>query len=175
MTEVRPTRVGLGLRDAIAHGPDKHLDGDSQTVTIGCTMPEGLYLRARSAGIVFSRLLQRAAEAELGGSDMAKIEAELEYHAEQTRILSAAKEQLAAKKKAEEEVMASKQARLDAIQSLADMFYSLGRERERRTPNLAWLKGRIQMAPALRGSTPEEILALILEAGGPREGPGGAP
>jgi hypothetical protein len=175
MTEAHPTRVGPGLKNRlVAHGPEKRL-GAHRTVTVSCTMPESLFLRGRESGLVFSRILQLAVEAELGGSDLARIDAELEALEEQRRILHAAREQIAARKQEEEAAAARKQSRLDAIQSLADMFYSQGRAQLRRAYNLAWLQGRIQIVPALHGSTPEEILALILEMGGPREGAGNPP
>jgi post-segregation antitoxin (ccd killing protein) len=178
MTEAKPTRVGPGLRESVrepvAHGPEKRL-GAHRTVTVSCTMPESLYVRARETGLVFSRILQLAVEAELGGSDLARIDAELEALAEQTRILRAAREQMVARKQEEEVEAERRQARLNAIQGLADTFYSQGRAQLRRAYNLAWLQGRIQIAPALHGSTPEEILGLILEMGGPREGGGETP
>ena len=162
--EAEPTRVGYlpTVRDSVAHGPEKRLAREGRMVTVSCTMPEGLFARGRSAGIVFSRLLQRATEAELGGSDLARIESEIAHHLEQARILSATKEQLLAKKQAEEEAAAGKRARLDAINAIADMFYTTGREKERRVYNLAWLEGRINATPALRGTAPEELLSLIL-------------
>ena len=63
-------------------------------VTVSCTMPKALFLRGRAAGLVFSQVLQSAIRAELGETELDKIELQLAEHAQRVRILSAAKARL---------------------------------------------------------------------------------
>ncbi|MGA9839409.1 MAG: hypothetical protein WBE40_05010 [Thermoplasmata archaeon] len=115
--------------------------------------------------MVLSRVLREALDRLRGGSDLTKIEAELRSHQEHVRILEAARDHLLETQRLEEAARATEQARLNALRAVADAFYANGRdgpEQFGKGHNLNWLKARIAGAPPLRGSSPEDVLGLIL-------------
>lgn len=80
-----------------------HTEGGHRFVTLNCTMPEALFHRGRAAGLVFSRVLQSAVRAELGETELDKIELQLAEHSQRVRILSAAKARLLSLREEERE------------------------------------------------------------------------
>jgi hypothetical protein len=136
-----------------------------ESVVVSVTIPVTLLRWARESNIVLSRVLREALDKLRGGSDLAKVKAELRFHQEQVRILEAARERLFEERRSEEAAQAAARARLEAIRRVADVFYANGRDDVRqfgRTHNLNWLKARIADSPSLRGTRPEEILSLVL-------------
>jgi hypothetical protein len=176
-----PTRVDPGspraLSATVAHGPERRWEKVGESVVVSVTIPVTLLRWARETDVVLSRVLRDALDKLRGGSDLAKVEAELRSHQEQVRILEAARDRLLETRRNEEAARSSEQARLDALRSVADAYYALGRDDPRqfgRVHNLNWLKARTAAAPALRGTRPEEVLSLVLALHGdyrPEEGP----
>ena len=176
-----PTRVDPGsprtLSATVAHGPERRWEKVGETVVVSVTIPVTLLRWARETDVVLSRVLRDALDKLRGGSDLAKVEAELRSHQEQVRILEAARDRLLETRRNEEAARSAEQARLDVLQSVADAFYALGRDDPRqfgKVHNLNWLKARVADSPALRGSRPEEVLSLVLalrKSYRPEEGP----
>jgi hypothetical protein len=176
-----PTRVDPASRRTlsanVAHGPERRWEKVGETVVVSVTIPVTLLRWAREADVVLSRVLRESLDKLRGGSDLARVEAELRSHQEQVRILEAARDRLLETHRIEEDARAAEHARLDALRSVADAFYALGRDDPRqfgKVHNLNWLKARMADSPALRGSRPEEVLGLVLALRmdyGPEEGP----
>ncbi|MGP8077184.1 MAG: hypothetical protein ACLP78_00710 [Thermoplasmata archaeon] len=164
-----PTRVDPGslrtLSATVAHGPERRWEKVGETVVVSVTIPVTLLRWARESDVVLSRVLREALDRLRGGSDLARVEAELRSHQEQVRILEAARDRLCETKRLEEAARTTEQARLNALRAVADSFYANERDNPRqfgKVHNLNWLKARIADSPALRGSRPEETLGLIL-------------
>ncbi len=168
--EAVPTRVDHGsprtLSATVAHGPERRWEKVGENVVVSVTIPVTLLRWARETDVVLSRVLREALDRLRGGSDLTRIESELRSHQEQVRILEAARDRLLETQRLEEAARASEQVRLNALRAVADAFYANGRDDPRqfgKVHNLNWLKGRIDGAPALRGSRPEEVLRLVLD------------
>jgi len=164
-----PTRVApgsaVGLSGVVAHGPERKWGKVGESVVVSVTIPVTLLRWARESDVVLSRVLREALDRLRGGSDLAKVEAELRSHQEQVRILEAARDRLLESRRIEEEARATERARLEVLRSIADAFYANGRDDPRqfgKIHNLNWLKGRIADSPHLRGSRPEDVLGLLL-------------
>ncbi|MGI0129948.1 MAG: hypothetical protein ACREDE_09615 [Thermoplasmata archaeon] len=116
--------------------------------------------------MVLSRVLRESLDRLRGGSDLAKVEAELWAHQEQVRILEAARDRLVETQRREEATRTAEQACLNALHAVADAFYASGRDDPKqfgKIHNLNWLKARIDASPVLRGSRPDEALLQILD------------
>ena len=140
-----------------------------ESVVVSVTIPVTLLRWARESNIVLSRVLREALDKLRGGSDLAKVEAELRSHQEQVRILEAARERLLEERRSQEAAQAAARARLEAIRRIADAFYANGRDDGRqfgKSHNLNWLQARIADSPSLRGTRPEEILSFVLDLRG---------
>lgn len=149
----------------VAHGPERHWERVGENVVVSVTIPVTLLRWARESNIVLSRVLRESLDKLRGGSNLAKVEAELRSHQEQVRILEAARERLLEAKRIEEATRASERGRLETIHKIADEFYANGRDDGRvfgRNHNLNWLQIRIADSPNLRGTRPEEVLILVL-------------
>ena len=154
-----------GLKGNVAHGPEKQWDKVGRSVPVQITAPVEVVQWLRSNGYVLSRVFQEAAAQLMGGTELVQLERQLEDHREQVTILEAARATLGARKDAEATVERAQRARLEALRTLADSFYSRERDDSRRfgkVHNLNWLKARIDGTPALKGSKPDEVLRLVL-------------
>ena len=155
-----------GLKGNVAHGPEKQWDKVGLSVPVQITAPIEVVQWLRSNGYVLSRVFQEAASRLMGGNELVQLERQLDFHREQVTILEAARAALGARKEADEAVERTQKARLEALRALADSFYGQERDDPRRfgkVHNLNWLKARIDATPSLKGSTPDEVLRLVLD------------
>ena len=171
-SEAVPTRVGAGLKGLVAHGPPKEWDKVGLNVVVSVTIPATQVRWARAHGYVLSRVLRESLERLQGGSDLARIERDLESAHEQVRILEAARDRLREKHQASEDAKNLEKAREEAIRRLAEEFQAapvhlggvtghrpaLGRA----AANVRWLEERVSRSELLRSMKPGEVLDLIL-------------
>ncbi|MGI0132656.1 MAG: hypothetical protein ACREDK_06150 [Thermoplasmata archaeon] len=171
-SEGLPTRVGPGLKGLVAHGPPKEWDKVGLNVVVSVTIPATQVRWARAHGYVLSRVLRESLERLQGGSDLDRIERELESAHEQLRILEAARDRLREKRQAADGAKNLEKAREEAIRRLAEEFRvapvqlggvtghrpALGRA----TANVRWLEERVSKSDLLRAMKPSEVLDLIL-------------
>ena len=162
------------MKADVAHGPEKSWETVGLNVQVTITLPTRLVRQARAGGYVISRVAREALDRLIGGNDLSRIESEIKELEDRRRILESAREHIVSKRSQEESAAGKERARLAAISKLAEAYWSdarvvsfpdrpaMRRCEAPRSTNLSWVRSRARAIPELRGSSAEEILALII-------------
>ncbi len=164
---IRIDHASPTLQEEVGRGRRRDWTKVGRTVHVTVLLPSDMVRWLNEHGYVVSRITREAAYRLRGGGERETIRQEITQLRERIAILEAAEHTFSERQASEEAVKSVEQARLDALQRLAEDFHKSGRgdaDRFSRARNLDWVKERSKRISALRGSQPEETLKLIEEA-----------